>query len=72
MLATKTKSKRMSMVEIKEKARILGIIPGKMKKPELIQSIQQAEGCTPCFGRSDGQCAQTDCCFIHDCLKIRP
>ena len=69
MLATKTK--HMNMTEIKEKAQILGIIPGKMKKPELIHSIQQAEGCAPCFGRSDGQCTQTDCCFMHDCLKTQ-
>lgn len=67
MLATK--SKRMSMAEIKEKAQALGIIPGKMKKLELIHSIQQTEGCIPCFGRSDGQCAHTDCCFMQDCLK---
>jgi len=63
--------KPMGMPEIRMKARALGITPGKMKKPELIHSMQIAEGYTPCFGRSDGQCANTDCCFIKDCLKIR-
>ena len=63
--------KRMGMPEIRAKARALGIIPGKMKKPELIHTIQVTEGYEPCFGRSDGQCGNTDCCFIKDCLKVR-
>ena len=63
--------KRISMPEIKMKAKMLGITPGKMKKAELIHAIQQAEGCTPCFGRSGGQCSYVDCCFMKDCLKIR-
>lgn len=63
--------KRMGMPEIRMKAQSLGLSPGKMKKPELIHTIQLAEGCTPCFGRSDGQCGNTDCCFIKDCLKVR-
>jgi len=63
--------KRIGMPEIRDKARSLGIIPGKMKKPELIHTIQVTEGYEPCFGRSDGQCGNTDCCFIKDCLKVR-
>ena len=63
--------KRMGMPEIRIKAKGLGISPGKMKKTELIHAIQVAEGCTPCFGRSTGQCAYTDCCFMENCLKIR-
>lgn len=63
--------KLMGMSEIRIKAESLGINPGTMKKPELIHTIQQAEGYTPCFGRSNGQCGNTDCCFISDCLKIR-
>jgi len=61
----------MTMSEIKDKAEALGIRPGKMKKVELIHFIQTAEGCTPCFGRSNGECGNTDCCFMQDCLKIR-
>jgi len=63
--------KRMSMPEIRMKAQSLGLTPGKMKKPELIHTIQVMEGYEPCFGRSDGQCGNTDCCFIKDCLKVR-
>jgi len=62
---------RMTMPEIRMKARTLGLKPGKMKKAELIHAIQLAEGCTPCFGRSNGYCAFLDCCFIKDCLKIK-
>lgn len=63
--------KSISMWEIKTKAQSLGITPGKMSKTELIHAIQTAEGYTPCFGRSNGQCANTDCCFMKDCLKLR-
>ncbi len=63
--------KRRGMPGIRMKARSLGLSPGKMKKPELIHTIQVTEGYEPCFGRSDGQCGNTDCCFIKDCLKVR-
>ncbi len=63
--------KHMGMPEIRMKAQSLGLTSGKMKKPELIHTIQMAEGYEPCFGRSDGQCGNTGCCFIKDCLKVR-
>jgi hypothetical protein len=63
--------KSITMPEIRKKAKNLGITAGKMKKAELIHAIQQAEGYTACFGRSNGQCAYSDCCFISDCLKTR-
>jgi len=72
MAATKVAKKHnMGMPEIKKKARGLGITPGKMKKAELIHTIQITEGCTPCFGKSNGYCTNTDCCFMTDCLKTR-
>ena len=71
MPATEVAIKRISMPEIRVKAKALGITPGKMKKAELIHAIQQAEGYTPCFGRSNGQCAYIDCCFMKDCLKVK-
>ena len=61
----------MKTPELKKKAKKVGITPGKLKKAELIHAIQQAEGNTACFGRSDGQCGQTDCCFMRDCLKVK-
>lgn len=63
--------KTMTMTEIKAKARTLGISSGKMKKAELIHSIQIAEGCTPCFGRSGGTCPWTECCWRKECFKTK-
>ena len=84
MPSTKVENKRMSMPEIKMKARGLGITPGKMNKTDLIpvaqgridetdliHAIQKAEGNYTCFGWSNGNCQNIDCCFIGDCLKIR-
>ena len=72
MPATQVVEKRMTMSEIKNKAMSLGIQPGKMKRTELIRSIQSAENYTPCFGTSNGQCPYTDCCFRKDCLNPIP
>lgn len=71
MLTVDMPVKPMKMPEIREKAKALGITPGKMKKSDLIHAIQQAEGCTPCFGRSNGKCQYLDCCFMQDCHKIK-
>ena len=70
MAMTEVTTKRMNMTEIIKKANAIGMDPGKMKKAELIRSIQIAEGCIPCFGTSDGQCAYAECCFMQDCFKI--
>ena len=71
MPVTTATRKWIGMPEIKAKAKALGINPGTMKKTELIHAIQTAEGYTACFGRSNGQCSNTDCCFMADCLKLR-
>jgi len=71
MPSTKIAEKRMSMPEIRIKAKALGVTPGRMKKSDLIHAIQMAEGCTPCYGRSGGQCPYTDCCFMNDCFKTK-
>jgi len=71
MPSTKVAETRMTMSEIKMKAKALGLKPGKMKKVDLIHAIQVAEGCEPCFGHTDGSCSHTDCCFLKDCLKTR-
>jgi hypothetical protein len=71
MAATKVKKKPMGMPKIKTKAKKLGITPGKMKKAELIHTIQITEGFEPCFGHSNGDCSNMACCFMPDCLKTR-
>ncbi len=66
----KNNSQKMTLKQIKAKAKDLGIQPGKMKKAELIHTIQRTEGNIACFGQSGGSCPNTDCCFMDDCLKI--
>ncbi len=63
------KKKSIAMPQIQKKAKKLSIIPGKMKKTDLIHAIQQAENCTPCYGTSNGYCEYTDCCFMVDCPR---
>ena len=63
--------KPMAMSDIKAKAIALGINAGKMKKTELIHAIQAAEHCTPCYGRSNGNCSWTQCCWRGDCFKTK-
>jgi hypothetical protein len=60
-----------TMAQIKAKAKTLGISPGKLKKTDLIHSIQVAEGCTPCYGRSNGDCPWTQCCWRGDCFTAK-
>ena len=49
-------------------AKALGIRNlGKLRKEELIHSIQLAEGHDDCYGRIP-DCGQTDCLFRPDCL----
>lgn len=69
MVAVASPSKKMTMPQIKEKAKGLGINPGKMKKAELIHAIQRSEGNNQCFGTAQGWCQYTNCCFYGDCVK---
>ena len=71
MTPVKVAERAMTMGEIKDKAKNLGITPGVMKKTELIRAIQGAEGNNACYGTTNGTCQWTDCCFRADCLKIR-
>lgn len=59
----------MIMVEIKEIAKQHGIRCGKMNKTDLIRTIQVHESNSPCFGRTEGSCDQTNCLWREDCLK---
>ena len=58
----------MKMIDIKAKAKNLGLKPGKMKKEDLIRAIQETEGNFPCFGSAMEHCSQEDCCWREDCL----
>lgn len=58
----------MNMNEVKKIAKKMGIQSGKMKKADLIRSIQVAEGNTPCFQTGVNPCDQKDCCWRSDCM----
>jgi hypothetical protein len=59
----------MKITQIKQKAKNLGINPGKMNKTDLIHAIQCAEGNSPCYASGQTWCQYEDCCFRADCLK---
>ena len=61
----------MNIQEVRERAAALGLAGvSKMRKAELIQKIQQAEGNNPCYGAEWRQsCAEMECCWRSDCLK---
>lgn len=58
----------MNMTEIKEKAKQLGIQAGKMKKADLIRTIQKKEGNFPCFETAKDYCNQLACAWRDACL----
>lgn len=59
----------MKLEQIKEIAKQHDIKPGKLKKAELVQAIQLAEGNDVCFetGRAAG-CGQVECLWRTDCV----
>ncbi len=60
----------MDISEVRSIAKKQGIKTGKMKKAEIIRSIQRAEGNFDCFGSAlSGECSQTKCLWRKDCLK---
>jgi hypothetical protein len=58
----------MKMTEIKIRAKKLGIVPGKMKKADLIHAIQAKENNFTCFQTGLITCDQYKCCWRNDCL----
>ena len=59
----------MTMQEVKEKAKTLGIKTFGIKKINLIRAIQSEEGYRPCFQTGVDMCDQTDCCWRSICLS---
>jgi hypothetical protein len=58
----------MKLEVIKEIAKTHNIKAGKMKKSDLVKSIQQAEGYEQCFDSGKAtQCGQDACAWREDC-----
>jgi hypothetical protein len=60
----------MQITEVKTIAKQHGIKVSKLKKAELIKSIQLAEGNFDCYATpTDGYCNQSECLWRADCMK---
>ena len=64
------KPKTMNINEINEKASSLGIKTDKLPLGQIVRDIQLAENHKVCFGRSGGECSETDCGFMDHCLEM--
>lgn len=59
----------MKVQEIKDMAVKMGIKPGRMKKLDLVRTIQRHEGNNDCFGASRiGHCNEMICLWRADCV----
>ncbi len=59
----------MTVKDVRAKATEMGIQLGnKMKKADMIRTIQIAEGNTPCFQTGVTSCDQVNCCWRSDCM----
>jgi len=64
----------MKIEEVRQRAYTLGMTGiSRIKKGELIRTIQRKEGNQSCFGAPERfECARLDCCWRSDCLTPRP
>lgn len=61
----------MKIADIRKRAKELGVKSSRMKKVDLIRSIQVAEDNIPCFGTERVQyCGEEGCLWRDDCLDI--
>jgi hypothetical protein len=58
----------MKLIDVKAKAKTMGIGNPSSDRNELIKQIQVAEGFTACF-KSKSKCDQMKCCWRDECLK---
>ena len=61
----------MLMQQIREIAKEQGVKAGKLKKADLIRTIQLAEGNFDCFGSAEADCDQQMCLWMDDCLSSK-
>jgi hypothetical protein len=61
----------MKMLDVRRKAKELGVKAQGMTKANLIRAIQTAECNTPCFATGRTECDQILCCWQEDCLPVK-
>jgi len=68
LLPTRKEEIIMNVKEIKEIADRMGLDAGKMKKNDLIRTIQRTEGNPECFDTGKAaECGEYDCLWRTDC-----
>ncbi len=56
------------MPQVRAKAKVMGLVPSKKKKADLIREIQQAEGNAVCYATGQSAvCGQDSCAWRDDC-----
>jgi hypothetical protein len=60
---------RMTVKDVKKKAKEMGIKSTKVLKADLIRAIQAREGNSPCYKTGVVACDQSGCCWFGDCQK---
>ncbi len=59
----------MNLTKIRSLAKRAAVKPGKMRKADLIRSIQRSEGYFDCFASAiNGECDQPGCLWREDCF----
>jgi hypothetical protein len=62
------KERIMNIIQVKEVAKERGVKPGKLKKEELIRTIQLTEGNPQCYNTQFSHlCGQEGCLWREDC-----
>ena len=63
---------KLTFRQIQDIAKSKGINPVKMKKADIIRTIQRIEGNFDCFGTATaGSCNQDGCLWITECLNLK-
>lgn len=58
----------MNMLEVRAIAKERGVKSNNLKKVELVQALQVAEGSEPCYGTGkSADCGQRECLWKADC-----
>jgi len=58
----------MKLIDVKSKAKTMGIMNPSSDRTELVRQIQTAEGFSGCF-KTKKTCDQSACCWRDECLK---
>lgn len=61
----------MKFKDVQSKAKDMGVNPYRMKKADIIRSIQRRENSIDCYGTIRmGHCGEVGCLWRSDCLSL--